>query len=121
MQIKKQKLEKLQQTNERAKHRCVGLSIETRPDYVNLDEIKRLRKFGITKIELGVQHLDQKILNLIKRDQTKNQVKQATKLLRDAGFKICYHIMPNLPGSTPSLDLAMFKNCLMMRHCGQIN
>jgi elongator complex protein 3 len=53
--------------------------------------------------------LDQKILNLIKRDQTKNQVAQATKLLRDAGFKICYHIMPNLPGSTPRRDFAMFK------------
>jgi len=104
-----QKLVKLQRDNETAQHRCVGLSIETRPDWINLDEIKRLRKFAVTKIELGVQHLNDKILRMIKRDQTKNDVLRATKLLKDAGFKICYHIMPNLPGSTAKLDLQIFK------------
>ncbi|MEK9165359.1 MAG: tRNA uridine(34) 5-carboxymethylaminomethyl modification radical SAM/GNAT enzyme Elp3 [Patescibacteria group bacterium] len=104
-----QRLTELQRNNETAQHRCVGLSIETRPDYITLEEIKQLRKFGVTKVELGIQHLDQKVLDLIKRDQTKNDVLRATKLLKDAGFKICYHIMPNLPGSTAKLDLQTFK------------
>ena len=76
---------------------------------MTLDEIKSLRQYGVTKIELGVQHLDQRVLDLIKRDQTTDDVIRATKLLKDAGFKICYHIMPNLPGSDPKLDLKMFK------------
>ncbi|HBH46329.1 MAG: hypothetical protein A2445_05585 [Candidatus Jacksonbacteria bacterium RIFOXYC2_FULL_44_29] len=107
--VKKSDLATLQKTNEQVQHRAVGLSIETRPDYIDLAEIKRLRWFGVTKVELGVQHLDQKIIDLIKRDQTKDDVIRATKLLKDAGFKICYHIMPNLPGSTPEADLAMVK------------
>jgi len=99
----------VQHNNETAKHRCVGLSIETRPDCINPAEIKRLRHYGITKVELGVQHINDKILKKIKRGHTVKQTIQATKLLKNAGFKICYHIMPNLPGSTPKKDLAVLK------------
>ena len=99
-----------QQTiNETATHRCIGLSIETRPDWITMDEIKRFRKFGVTKVELGVQHLDRGVMDLIKRDHYKEDVVHATRLLKDAGFKVAYHIMPNLPGSTPEMDIAMGK------------
>jgi elongator complex protein 3 len=87
----------------------VGLSIETRPDYITPDEVRKLREYGVTKIELGVQHLDDKILAGIKRNMTKSDVVRATELLRDAGFKVVYHMMPNLPGSDIKKDINMFR------------
>lgn len=98
----------LQDKNERAKCRIIGLSIETRPDYITDFEIRRLRALGVTKVEIGVQHLDDDVLKLTKRDMKIERVKRATELLRNAGFKIVYHMMPNLPGSTPARDISMF-------------
>lgn len=102
-------LEKAQVMNETAKHRAVGISIETRPDWVTEKEIKFLRKLGITKIQLGVQALDEKILKKINRGHALTEVVKATQLLKNAGFKVCYHFMPNLPGSTPKKDIKMAK------------
>ncbi len=107
--FKTKSLQAQQTINETATHRCIGLSIETRPDWITMDEIKRFRRFGVTKVELGVQHLDIGVMDLIKRDHYKEDVVRATKLLKDAGFKVAYHIMPNLPGSTPEMDIAMGK------------
>lgn len=102
-------LKQLQKINEKAKHRCVGLTLETRPDFVNLKEIKRMRELGCTKVELGVQTLDDSILQLNSRGHKVEQIIYATKLLKNAGFKVCYHMMPNLLGSTPNKDLKIFK------------
>ena len=63
---------------------------------------------GVTKVEIGVQHLDDGVLTLTKRDMTIERVKEATEMLRDAGFKIVYHMMPNLPGSSVERDISMF-------------
>jgi len=98
----------LQDRNERAKSRIIGLSIETRPDYITDFEIERLRALGVTKAEIGVQHLDDDVLKLTKRDMKIERVKTATEKLRNAGFKMVYHMMPNLPGSTKERDIAMF-------------
>lgn len=98
-----------QKKNETAKHRCIGLTLETRPDYITPAEIKRLRNFGCTRVELGIQHTDDRILKLNRRGHTAAQSIAAIKLLKDAGFKINLHLMPNLYGSTPAKDLAMFK------------
>lgn len=98
----------LQDRNELAKCRIIGLSIETRPDYITDFEIERLRKLGVTKVEIGVQHLDDDVLKLTKRDMKIDRVKRATEKLRNAGFKLVYHMMPNLPGSTPERDISMF-------------
>ena len=102
-------LKNLQKTNETAEHKCIGMSVETRPDYIMLEEIKRLRKFGITKVEIGVQSLNNKILDQVKRGHHAKDVIKATRLLKDAGFKVAYHMMPNLPGETPKGDLENFK------------
>ncbi|OIP80480.1 tRNA uridine(34) 5-carboxymethylaminomethyl modification radical SAM/GNAT enzyme Elp3 [Candidatus Peregrinibacteria bacterium CG22_combo_CG10-13_8_21_14_all_44_10] len=102
-------LEKAQKNNENAEHRVVGLSLETRPDHVTKDEVRWLRKLGCTKIQLGVQHLDNTILDYVKRGHYKEDAAQAIRLCKDAGLKICLHMMPNLPGSTPAKDLQMFK------------
>ncbi len=98
-----------QKINETAKHRIVGLTLETRPDFVTPEEIKHLRELGCTRIELGVQTIDDKILALIRRGHTSAQIADATKLLRDAGFKVDYHLMPALPGVSVKKDLENFK------------
>jgi len=94
--------------NEKAKHRCVALCIETRPDVCS-EYIERMREFGCTRVELGVQIIDDKIYDIIKRKHKVEDVVNATRDLRNAGFKIGYHIMPGLPGSNPSKDLTLFK------------
>ncbi|OGY87683.1 MAG: hypothetical protein A2233_01920 [Candidatus Kerfeldbacteria bacterium RIFOXYA2_FULL_38_24] len=96
--------------NETAQHRIIGLTLETRPDYITRLEIKRMRQFGCTRVQLGVQTTDEEILRKIKRDQTNAQVIMATRLLKEAGFKISHHYMPMLPGATPAKDLQIFKD-----------
>jgi len=102
-------LEQAKKLNEKAKHRCVALCIETRPDTCSEKEIKRMLNFGCTRVELGVQCLDNKIYKKINRGHKVEDVIKATKLLKNAGFKVFYHIMPGLPGSNPEKDLQMFK------------
>jgi elongator complex protein 3 len=98
-----------QQKNETALHRIIGITLETRPDCITPLEIKRMRGLGATRVELGVQAVDDRILKKNLRGHNVTETIRATKLLKDAGFKICYHLMPNLPGSTPAKDLQMFK------------
>jgi len=102
-------LAQAQKLNEKAKHRCVGLTLETRPDMINEKEIRRMRDLGCTRVELGVQSIYDPILKLNKRGHSVKQTIEATKLLKQAGFKVMYHLMPNLPGSNPAKDLKMFK------------
>ena len=98
-------LDAAQRINETAASRIIGITIETRPDYVNDAEIRRLRAFGVTRVELGVQTLEESVLERIVRDHGTAEVRQATAELKDAGFKVAYHLMPNLPGATPESDL----------------
>ena len=97
-------LEKAQKKNETAKNRIVGISIETRPDLINAKEILDLRKLGVTMVELGVQTIYDDILEKCKRGHLVKQTIQATRLLKDAGLKVMYQIMPNLPGSSIKRD-----------------
>ncbi len=102
-------LAQAQKLNEKAKHRIVGLTLETRPDYINENEIKKFRKLGCTRVEIGVQSTDDKVLKKNKREHGQKEIIKATKLLKNAGFKVAYHMMPNLAGSTPQKDLKIFK------------
>jgi elongator complex protein 3 len=90
--------------NEGAQHRNVGLVIETRPDRVNPAELDWLRYLGVTKVQMGAQSLDDRILEINKRGHTVEETRQAVALLRAAGFKIVLHWMPNLLGATPDSD-----------------
>jgi elongator complex protein 3 len=103
-------LEEAKKLNEKAKHRCVALCIETRPDICGEKEIKRMLEFGATRVELGVQCIDDKIYKKINRGHTVQDVVDSTERLKKAGFKVGYHLMPGLPGSNPKKDLEMFKN-----------
>ena len=102
-------LQQLQKINEKSKHRIIGLTLETRPDYIDQKEIIRMRKLGATRVELGVQSIYNNVLKLNKRGHSVATTIRATRLLKEAGFKINYHMMPNLPGSNCKRDLEMFK------------
>lgn len=103
-------LGKEQKRNERARHRIVGLTLETRPDYINEEEILNFRKLGCTRVELGVQSIFDDVLKLNKRGHNVAATIRATELLKDAGFKINYHIMPGLPGSNLKKDYKMLSD-----------
>ena len=94
--------------NEREICRCVGLVLETRPDHISVDEVVRLRKLGATKVQIGIQSLNDRVLSLNKRGHTVDDTRRAFRLLRQMGFKIHAHWMPNLYGSSPDADIADF-------------
>jgi elongator complex protein 3 len=108
---KSKNLEQAKKINERAKHRCVALCIETRPDTIakNPGTIKELLNYGCTRVELGVQCLDDKIYRFVNRGHSVKEVVESTKLLKDSGFKVGYHFMIGLPKSNQRKDLVMFK------------
>jgi elongator complex protein 3 len=95
--------------NEKAKHRCVALCIESRPDTIlKIGVIKRILEFGCTRVELGVQCLDDKIYNFVNRGHGVREVAIATAKLKNSGFKVGYHMMLGLPLSNPKKDYEMF-------------
>lgn len=102
-------LREAQARNVLADHRNVGLVIETRPDQVTPEVLKWFRYLGVTKVQMGVQSLDDHILAINKREHTVQDALNATALLRAAGFKIVLHWMPNLLGATPESDREDFK------------
>jgi elongator complex protein 3 len=97
-------LEEAQRINETAAHRNVGLVVETRPDRITPAELAWLRRLGVTKVQVGAQSLDDRILELNKRGHTAAQMLEACALLRAGGFKIVLHWMPNLLGATLESD-----------------
>ncbi len=99
-------LEEAKKKNETAERRIVGLTIETRPDICFVEEMLR---YGATRCELGVQHIDDEIYKNINRGHTVKDVVDATRNLKEAAFKVLYHVMPGLPGSSPEKDVVFVK------------
>jgi len=108
--ITEAKLEDLIKINETANSRCVGLWVETRPDWVTKEEVLRLRRFGVTGIELGIQTTDDLVNEFNDRGHGLKESLEATSLCRSAGLKICHHIMPNLPKSTLESDIKSIRD-----------
>jgi len=102
--IESDTLEEAHQINETATHKNVGLVLETRPDMITPRELTRMRKYGVTKLQLGIQSLDDHILKLNSRGHTVERARKGVALLRSAGYKIVLHWMPNLLGATPESD-----------------
>jgi len=102
-------LEEAQAANEGAACRNVGLVIETRPDHVDPAEVRRLRWLGVTKVQMGAQSLDDRILELNHRGESVEDTRRAMILLRAGGFKLALHWMPNLLGATPESDRVDFQ------------
>ena len=104
-----EELEAAHTENESAKCRCVGLVIETRPDHISEEEVLRVRRLGCTKVQIGFQSLNDEVLRLNKRGHNVAASRRAVKLLRQTGFKIHAHWMPNLYGSSPEADVADYE------------
>ncbi|MEM1675171.1 MAG: tRNA uridine(34) 5-carboxymethylaminomethyl modification radical SAM/GNAT enzyme Elp3 [Desulfurococcaceae archaeon] len=102
-------LENSQLRNETSRYRCVGLTIETRPDWGFEKHADEMLRYGATRVELGVQSIYDDVLNRVNRGHGVREVVESTRILKDAGFKIVYHIMPGLPGSDPDRDIEMVK------------
>jgi elongator complex protein 3 len=99
----------VEHANERSDIRCVAITFETRPDWCKKEHIDRMLEYGVTKVELGVQHVDDAILAFNRRGCTVADTVEANTLLRDAGLKVGFHMMPNLPGSGMESDRRMFE------------
>jgi elongator complex protein 3 len=102
-------LEEAKANAEVSKTRNVGITVETRPDWAKQPHIDAMLDMGITRIELGVQNPDDQIYRLVGRNHTVADVTEATRIAKDSGLKIVYHLMPGMPGSNPEKDLAAFK------------
>lgn len=97
-------LEEAQKRNENAESRVIGIAVETRPDWITPDEVRQLRVYGVTRVEIGYQTTNDAINTANKRGHGNLESIRATRLLKDAGFKVVAHMMPNLLGSTPDID-----------------
>jgi len=102
-------LKDAKEKNKFAKYRASIVNIETRPELINSEECAFLLSLGISKVEIGVQSIYDNVLRSIKRPYNKKDIQNTTLLLRQFGFKISYHIMLNLPNSTPDTDFNMLK------------
>jgi elongator complex protein 3 len=102
-------LEAAHRQNESAACRCVGLVIETRPDHISADEVIRIRRLGCTKVQIGFQSLNDSVLHANRRGHRVAATRRAVTLLRQMGFKIHAHWMPNLYGSTPDDDIEDYR------------
>ncbi|PIO08694.1 tRNA uridine(34) 5-carboxymethylaminomethyl modification radical SAM/GNAT enzyme Elp3 [Candidatus Pacearchaeota archaeon CG10_big_fil_rev_8_21_14_0_10_34_12] len=101
-------LESAKKLNEESEHRCVALCIENRPDNCSKEEIERMLSYGCTRVELGVQMPDDEIYKRTNRGHMVKDVITATEKLKDAGFKVGYHVMIGLPFSNPEMDMRLF-------------
>ncbi|WP_455393120.1 tRNA uridine(34) 5-carboxymethylaminomethyl modification radical SAM/GNAT enzyme Elp3 [[Eubacterium] cellulosolvens] len=101
-------LEQLHEANERARHRCIGMTIETRPDWCKQQHVDKILNLGGTRVELGVQTVFDDVLVDVSRGHTVLDSIEATQVLKDSGLKVCYHLMPGLPGSGKERDMEMF-------------
>jgi ELP3 family radical SAM enzyme/protein acetyltransferase len=105
-------IEEEQTININTQPHVVGLGIETRPDEITPAEVIRFRRYGVTRVELGIQHTDDTLLRRVNRGHGIKQSKAAIKLLKDYGFKLELHIMTDLPGATPEGDKDCYRKVL---------
>jgi ELP3 family radical SAM enzyme/protein acetyltransferase len=105
-------LELEMKSNEYTKFRVIGMTLETRPDFITHRAIREYRRYGATRIQMGVQHFDDLILDKIKRECYTKDTIQAIRLLKQTGFKVVVHLMPDLPESSPEKDKWMFEQAI---------
>ena len=102
-------LEEAKSNNERASIRNVGFTIETKPDFCKKEHVDWMLDYGVTRIEIGVQSLQERVYNVVNRGHNYNDVIESFQISKDAGYKIVAHMMPGLPTMTPKGDIADFK------------
>lgn len=102
-------LEEAKSNNEHATIRNVGFTIETKPDYAKKEHVDLMLNYGVTRVEIGVQSLQERVYKIVNRGHTYNDVTESFQISKDAGYKIVAHMMPGLPTVTPDEDIADFK------------
>ena len=107
-------LENAKTSNEKAKMRNVGFTIETKPDYCQQKHVDMMLDYGTTRVEIGVQSLTERIYSIVNRGHDLQQVISSFQIAKDAGYKIVAHMMPGLPTMTPKEDIADFKKLFEM-------
>lgn len=104
-----QSLEETKKRAETSKIRNVGITVETRPDWAKTEQVDRMLSMGVTRVELGVQNVYDDIYRRVKRGHTVKDVVEATRVLKDSGLKVAYHLMPGMPRSNFERDLEGFR------------
>ena len=102
-------IEEAKRLAETSRIRNVGITVETRPDWAKKEHVDKMLEMGVTRVELGVQNPDDGVYRLVGRKHSVGDVVEATRILKDAGLKVVYHMMPGLPGSDMEKDLEAFK------------
>jgi len=102
-------LEEAKKNAETSRIRNVGVTVETRPDWAKESHVDHMLSRGVTRVEVGVQNPNDEIYRLVGRTHTVKDVAEATRIMKDSGLKIAYHLMPGLPGSNTKKDLKAFK------------
>eukprot|EP00501_MAST-03F_sp_TOSAG23-6_P001026 GSMAST32.ASY1.ANO1.1068.1 assembled CDS len=105
-------LEQEQRINESARTKIIGLTLETRPDCINADELLRFRRYGCTRIQIGVQHTHDDVSKLVNRGHGVRESIDGLRLLLNSCFKVDMHLMPDLPGSNAQKDKEMLGRVL---------
>jgi elongator complex protein 3 len=102
-------LEEAKKNAENSKMRNVGITEETRPDWAKESHVDAMLDMGVTRVELGVQNPSDEVYRFVGRTHTVRDVVEATRIAKDAGLKVVYHLMPGMPDSNPEKDLEAFK------------
>ena len=95
--------------NENAKNRNVGFTIETKPDYCKKEHVDLMLSYGVTRVEIGVQSLHERVYKIVNRGHDYHDVIDSFQISKDSGYKIVAHMMPGLPTITPEEDINDFK------------
>ena len=106
---------------EQSEKRIIGLTLETRPEYLNPRQIRRMRRFNVTRVQIGVQHIDNEVLEYIDRGCSLEQIIRGNDVWKKNGGKVDWHLMPDLPGSSKERDLEMFKKIFGIQSIIEIN
>ena len=107
--VRSSSLEEAKLNAETSRLRNVGITVETRPDWAGERDVDHMLSMGVTRVELGVQNVYDDLYELVDRGHSLGDVVEATRILKDSGLKVCYHMMPKLPGSDFERDLEGFK------------
>jgi elongator complex protein 3 len=111
-----QSLEEAKKVAETSKTRNVGITVETRPDWAKQEHVDRMLSMGVTRVEVGVQNVYDDIYTTVNRGHSVEDVVEATRIMKDAGLKVVYHLMPGLPGSSFERDLEGFREIFTNPH-----
>jgi len=102
-------LEIAMKNNQKTKNRNVGFTIETKPDYCKKEHVNLMLSYGVTRVEIGVQSLHERVYKIVNRGHNYNDVIDSFQISKDSGYKIVAHMMPGLPTMTPNEDINDFE------------